>query len=182
MNAHKAFTHLLHRQRKLCAVFQGRIFVRNRQVDANTGPVGDIGLGRCRPLLQRVLHTALTPIINSLSVVGLISIPGMFTGQIISGTDPMVGAKYQILIMYAISTTTVAAVCAALLLATAELVDGHHCLRLDKLQETNVHAGTVVWCASCVRPESCYIPLRRDPLLSISYEIHDELWGGERNT
>jgi putative ABC transport system permease protein len=39
----------------------------------------------CRPAFQQVLKTALTPIINMLSIAGLISIPGMMTGQILAG-------------------------------------------------------------------------------------------------
>jgi putative ABC transport system permease protein len=43
-----------------------------------------------------VLKTALTPIINMLSIAGLISIPGMMTGQILAGGDAIVAAKYQV--------------------------------------------------------------------------------------
>src|SRR5210317_53233 len=42
---------------------------------------------------------ALIPIINSLFAVGLVSLPGMMTGQILSGVSPMVAAKYQIVVM-----------------------------------------------------------------------------------
>lgn len=42
-----------------------------------------------------MLATALTPLINSLSVAGLVSIPGMMTGQILAGGDPLNAAKYQ---------------------------------------------------------------------------------------
>ena len=44
----------------------------------------------CRPVFKRVLYTALTPTINMLSVAGLISIPGMMTGQILAGGDAVV--------------------------------------------------------------------------------------------
>jgi len=43
--------------------------------------------------------TALIPNINSLYAVGLVSIPGMMTGQILSGTNIMVAVKYQIMVM-----------------------------------------------------------------------------------
>ena len=39
------------------------------------------------------------PIINSLFAVGLVSLPGMMTGQILSGISPLVAAKYQIVVM-----------------------------------------------------------------------------------
>ncbi|MCZ6828565.1 MAG: ABC transporter permease [Gammaproteobacteria bacterium] len=45
------------------------------------------------------LNAALIPIINSLFAVGLVSLPGMMTGQILSGTSPLVAARYQIVVM-----------------------------------------------------------------------------------
>lgn len=45
------------------------------------------------------LNTALIPLINSLFAVGLVSLPGMMTGQILSGVSPFVAAKYQIVVM-----------------------------------------------------------------------------------
>jgi len=44
-------------------------------------------------------NAALIPIVNSLFAVGLVSIPGMMTGQILSGVSPLVAARYQILVM-----------------------------------------------------------------------------------
>ena len=43
--------------------------------------------------------TALIPLINSLLAVGLVSLPGMMTGQILSGVEPLVAARYQIVVM-----------------------------------------------------------------------------------
>jgi len=45
------------------------------------------------------LQAALIPAINSLFAVGLVSIPGMMTGQILAGGSPVVAAKYQIVVM-----------------------------------------------------------------------------------
>jgi putative ABC transport system permease protein len=45
------------------------------------------------------LQASLIPITNSLFAVGLVSLPGMMTGQILSGISPMVAAKYQIVVM-----------------------------------------------------------------------------------
>ena len=45
------------------------------------------------------LQAALIPMINSLFAVGLVSLPGMMTGQILSGISPLVAAKYQIVVM-----------------------------------------------------------------------------------
>lgn len=45
------------------------------------------------------LRTALIPTVNSLLAVGLVSLPGMMTGQILSGVSPLVAARYQIMVM-----------------------------------------------------------------------------------
>ena len=45
------------------------------------------------------LNAALIPILNSLFAVGLVSLPGMMTGQILSGVSPFVAARYQIMVM-----------------------------------------------------------------------------------
>jgi len=48
---------------------------------------------------QIALRAALIPITNSLFAVGLVALPGMMTGQILSGISPLVAAKYQIVVM-----------------------------------------------------------------------------------
>ena len=45
------------------------------------------------------LQASLIPITNSLFAVGLVSLPGMMTGQILSGVSPLIAAKYQIVVM-----------------------------------------------------------------------------------
>lgn len=45
------------------------------------------------------LKTALIPITNSLFAVGLVSLPGMMTGQILSGVEPLIAVRYQIMVM-----------------------------------------------------------------------------------
>lgn len=45
------------------------------------------------------LQASLIPVVNSLFAVGLVSLPGMMTGQILSGVSPLVAAKYQIVVM-----------------------------------------------------------------------------------
>ena len=52
-----------------------------------------------REARRTALQTALIPIINSLFAVGLVALPGMMTGQILSGVSPLVAAKYQIVVM-----------------------------------------------------------------------------------
>ena len=51
------------------------------------------------------LETALIPQINALFAVGLVSLPGMMTGQILSGIEPFMAARYQIMVMCMIFST-----------------------------------------------------------------------------
>lgn len=44
-------------------------------------------------------RAAMIPIINSFLAVGLISLPGMMTGQILSGVSPLIAARYQVMVM-----------------------------------------------------------------------------------
>jgi putative ABC transport system permease protein len=45
------------------------------------------------------LRAAMIPLINSLMAVGLVALPGMMTGQILSGVEPLVAVRYQIMVM-----------------------------------------------------------------------------------
>lgn len=44
-------------------------------------------------------YASLIPVINSLFAVGLVSLPGMMTGQILSGVPPFIAVRYQIIVM-----------------------------------------------------------------------------------
>ena len=53
----------------------------------------------CLAAKRTAFQTALIPSVNSLFAVGLVSLPGMMTGQILAGGSPVVAAKYQIVVM-----------------------------------------------------------------------------------
>ena len=55
---------------------------------------------------NRAYKASLIPNINSLFAVGLVSIPGMMTGQILSGISPLVAVKYQIMVMVMILSSS----------------------------------------------------------------------------
>lgn len=48
---------------------------------------------------RTALNAALIPVINTLFAVGIVSLPGMMTGQILSGVDPLIAVRYQIMVM-----------------------------------------------------------------------------------
>ena len=53
--------------------------------------------------LRSAFRAAMIPTMNTMAAMGIVSLPGMMTGQILSGTDPMVAVRYQIAIMCAIT-------------------------------------------------------------------------------
>mmetsp|Transcript_13499 Transcript_13499/g.25341 ORF Transcript_13499/g.25341 Transcript_13499/m.25341 type:complete len:577 (-) Transcript_13499:105-1835(-) len=57
-------------------------------------------------LLRESVQSGTTPLLNSMAVIGIVAIPGMMTGQILGGSSVGDAARYQILIMYLIATTT----------------------------------------------------------------------------
>ena len=48
---------------------------------------------------RSAMEAALIPVMNSLFAVGLVSLPGMMTGQILAGTSPLVAVRYQVVVM-----------------------------------------------------------------------------------
>ena len=52
------------------------------------------------------VRVGMIPILNSMAVVGTVSLPGMMTGQILSGTSPAVAVGYQIAILFLIAAAT----------------------------------------------------------------------------
>ena len=54
---------------------------------------------------REAIRTGLIPTLNNMVVMGLVSLPGMFTGQVLAGSNPRDAASYQILILFAIVLT-----------------------------------------------------------------------------
>jgi putative ABC transport system permease protein len=80
------------------------------------------------------VRSGLIPIINSMAAAGLVSLPGMMTGQILGGNPPMEAVKYQILIMFLIAGGTGLGTMAAVWLGSRRLFDERQRLRLDRLR------------------------------------------------
>ncbi|EIE21804.1 putative membrane protein [Coccomyxa subellipsoidea C-169] len=85
--------------------------------------------------IQRCVRMALTPIMNQMNVVGIVSIPGMMTGQILSGSDPSQAARYQMIIMFIIAASTGVGAVASLMFTSFYLVDMSSRLRLDRIHK-----------------------------------------------
>lgn len=80
------------------------------------------------------LRSGLIPIVNSMTTAGIVSLPGMMTGQILAGSPPMEAAKYQLLILFLIAAGTGLGSMAAVMLGSHRLFDGRSRLRRDRLR------------------------------------------------
>ncbi len=85
-------------------------------------------------IFRSSVHSAMIPIINAMAAAGIISLPGMMTGQILAGASPQSAVKYQILIMFLIASATGFATMLALSFLKRRLFDHRHRLRLDRIQ------------------------------------------------
>ena len=55
------------------------------------------------PIIRDALRSGFMPTINGIAAIGLVSLPGMMTGQILAGVEPTDAVKYQLLIMFLIA-------------------------------------------------------------------------------
>jgi putative ABC transport system permease protein len=86
-----------------------------------------------RGLIRGSVRRALVPIINQMSAAGVVTLPGIMTGQILAGMDPMEAAKYQILLIFLLSGGSGLAAVAVVYLAAMRLTDDRQRLRIDRL-------------------------------------------------
>jgi putative ABC transport system permease protein len=80
------------------------------------------------------MRSGMMPSINAMAVAGIVSLPGMMTGQILAGAPPIEAVKYQILIMFLVTAGTGFGTSAAIWLGARRLFDGRHRLRLERLR------------------------------------------------
>jgi putative ABC transport system permease protein len=86
-----------------------------------------------RGVVRDAIRAGMIPIINSMSAAGLVSLPGMMTGQILAGIAPVEAVKYQILIIFLIAGGTGLGTLVAVIAASRRLTDERQRLRLDRL-------------------------------------------------
>jgi putative ABC transport system permease protein len=83
--------------------------------------------------VRGAIRAGLIPILNQMSAAGLVTLPGMMTGQILAGADPRGAAAYQILTLFLLASAGLFGTVAAVYGAAWRLTDARHRLRLDRL-------------------------------------------------
>jgi putative ABC transport system permease protein len=81
--------------------------------------------------LQAAVRRGMIPIINAMMVVGIVSLPGMMTGQILAGADPLEAVKYQVVVMFMLAGGTSLSCIALALLVYRRLFNARHQLRAE---------------------------------------------------
>lgn len=80
------------------------------------------------------IRSGMIPIINAMAAAGIVSLPGMMTGQILAGSPPVEAVNYQILIMFLIASGTGFGTMCAVWLGSRRLFDDRQRLRLDRIR------------------------------------------------
>jgi len=88
-----------------------------------------------RPFIRQAMRAGFMPSINAMAAIGVVSLPGMMTGQILSGVDPNEAVKYQLMVMFLIAGATGLAVILATLGSARALTDERDRLRIDRLRK-----------------------------------------------
>lgn len=85
-------------------------------------------------LRRDAVRVGLIPTVNAMAAAGVVSLPGMMTGQILAGSPPLEAVKYQILVIFLITAATGLGTLVAVWLGARRLFDERERLRLDRLR------------------------------------------------
>ncbi|MFN3869445.1 MAG: ABC transporter permease [Hyphomicrobiaceae bacterium] len=91
---------------------------------------------------RRALKTGMMPMLNAMATSGVVALPGMMTGQILAGVDPVEATKYQVVILFVISGATALGMILALFGGVLLITDDRHRLRLDRLAVKRPNAAS----------------------------------------
>ena len=72
------------------------------------------------------VRRGMIPQINAMNVIGLVSLPGMMTGQILAGANPLEAVKYQIVVMFMVATSSMIGCVLIALLVYKKLFTARH--------------------------------------------------------
>ena len=88
-----------------------------------------------RPFVKQAITMGLNPLIATMSVIGLISLPGMMTGQILGGSSPAIAIRYQIMIMLAIFVGCSITMFLSIVFSNKFIFDKYGNLKMDILKK-----------------------------------------------
>ncbi|MCU0304003.1 MAG: iron export ABC transporter permease subunit FetB [Thermoanaerobaculales bacterium] len=86
--------------------------------------------------LRDAVRTGMLPIVNAMAAAGIVSLPGMMTGQILAGSPPLQAVAYQIVVMFMIAAAVSGGAMLVVLLAGRRFMGADAVLRLDRLRSS----------------------------------------------
>lgn len=95
--------------------------------------LGQTAIEAVREIRNESMRAGMMPIINAMAAAGIVSLPGMMTGQILAGSEPIEAVKYQIMIMFLITAGTGFGVMVILHLISKHMFDDRERLRFDRI-------------------------------------------------
>jgi putative ABC transport system permease protein len=109
--------------------------LRNRRGEIETLlTLGATRWESCRDIFAGATRTAMIPILNTMSVAGIVSIPGMMTGQLLAGAPPIQAVQYQIMIMFVIAAAIAIGVVIALAMTYRRVTTPDHQIDWDQIR------------------------------------------------
>ncbi|WP_028231044.1 ABC transporter permease [Paraburkholderia mimosarum] len=84
---------------------------------------------------RQAVRAGMIPTLNQMAVVGIVSLPGMMTGQVLAGQSPVQAVRYQIVIMFLIAASSALGTVGAVLLAWRRLFSAEHRFLVARLVE-----------------------------------------------
>jgi putative ABC transport system permease protein len=110
------------------SIYQQRFIIEQRLM------LGETSQQAISDIKSNSIRTGMIPIINSMAIAGIVSMPGMMTGQILSGTEPLIAVRYQIMIFYLISSGAGFGIMIAVWQISKRLFDDRDRLLIDKIE------------------------------------------------
>ncbi|HEV3104300.1 MAG TPA: iron export ABC transporter permease subunit FetB [Trinickia sp.] len=87
---------------------------------------------------RQAVRAGMIPTLNQMAVVGVVSLPGMMTGQVLAGQSPLQAVRYQIVIMFLIAASSALGTVGAVLLTYRRLFSAEHRFLAARLIEREV--------------------------------------------
>jgi putative ABC transport system permease protein len=106
---------------------------QQRQIIEQRLLLGQSASQAVQEIRRQAIRAGMMPILNSMATAGLVSLPGMMTGQILGGSSPLDAVNYQILIMFLICAGTGFGTVSAIRGVERKMFDTRQRLRLDIL-------------------------------------------------
>lgn len=111
--------------------------IQNRLVVEQRLMLGDTMWESMGDYIRDSLRGGMIPVINSMATAGIVSLPGMMTGQILAGAQPTEAVKYQIMIWVLIAAGTGFGMIASIYLTARSLFDDRARPHFERFQHRN---------------------------------------------